>query len=67
MTKVIISLIQCLVLIAMQMVSQIAVCENLNEEQTFKGHVKKLVRVKKDETQKELKIINKSTHYGFNN
>ena len=49
------------------MVSQIAVCENLNEEQTLKGHVKKLVRVKKGETQKEQKIINKLTHYDCNN
>lgn len=68
MTKVIIGLIQCLVLISMQMVSQIAFCEDLNDEQTLKGHVKKLVYVKKSETPKELKTVQKkSTNYSFNN
>jgi hypothetical protein len=59
MTKVIIGLIQCLVLISMQMLSQISVYEGLNDEQMLKGHVEKLVHVKKGETPKELKTVQK--------
>jgi hypothetical protein len=55
MTKVIICLIQYLVLITMQMVSQIAVCDDLNDKQTLKGYAKKTIHVKKREVQMELK------------
>jgi hypothetical protein len=55
MTKVIICLIQYLVLIAMQRVSQIAVCDDLNDKQTLKGHAKKVIHVNKCESKMELK------------
>jgi hypothetical protein len=59
MTKIIMCLIQYLILISMQMVSQIAVCDDLNDEQTLKGHVKKVIHVKNCKASKELKTIKK--------
>jgi hypothetical protein len=43
----------------MQMVSQIAVCDDLNDKQTLKGHVKKVIHVKNCKAPKELKTIKK--------
>jgi hypothetical protein len=57
MTKIIICLIQYLVLIVMQMASQIAVCDDLNDKQTLRGYAKKTIHVKKSEVQMELKQI----------
>jgi hypothetical protein len=61
MTKIIICLIQYLVLISMQM----AVFDDPNDEQYLKGHVKKMIRVKKCEAQKDLKVIEKSKNCSF--
>jgi hypothetical protein len=41
------------------MVSQIAVYDNLNDEETLKGHVKKVIYVKNCKASKELKTIKK--------
>jgi hypothetical protein len=59
MTKVIVCLIQYLVLITMQMVSQITVCENLDSSKNLKVYAKKGVPVEKCDTKKELKTIGK--------
>lgn len=67
MTKVIMCLIQYLVLISMQLVSQIAVCDDSNNEQIFKGQIKKVIHVKNCKASKELKAIKKkSANYSFN-
>ncbi|TRX38748.1 hypothetical protein FNW52_01510 [Flavobacterium sp. ZT3R18] len=65
MTKVIVCLIQYLVLITMQMASETAVCDELNDRQRLKSHVRKMIRVKKNEAQKELKAIEKSKNCSF--
>ena len=52
-------LIQYLILIGMQMVSQIAVCDDLNDKKTPKGYVKKIIYVKNCKAPKELKAITK--------
>lgn len=60
-------LIQYLVLISIQIVSQIAVCDNSNDEQVFKGQVKKIIHVENSKASKELKAIKKkSANYSFN-
>jgi hypothetical protein len=45
----------------MQMVSQIAVCDDLNDEQTLKGQVKKVIHVKNCKASKEFKTVKKSS------
>ncbi len=52
-------LIQYLVLISIQMVSQIAIYDDLNDEQTLKRHVKKVIQVKNYKAPKELNEFKK--------
>jgi hypothetical protein len=59
MTKIIMCLIQYLVLISMQIVSQTAVCDDLNGKQILKGHAKKVILVKDGKASKELKQLKK--------
>ncbi|WP_268848877.1 hypothetical protein [Flavobacterium aestivum] len=59
MTKIIMYLIQYLVLISIQMVSQIAIYDDLNDEQTLKRHVKKVIQVKNYKAPKELNEFKK--------
>jgi hypothetical protein len=61
MTKIIMCLIQYLVLFSMQMVSQITVCDDLNDEKILKGHVKKESHVKNCKAPKELKRVKKNS------
>lgn len=67
MTKVIICLIQYLVLSTMQIVSQIDLCDDLNEKQTLKGYAKKGSHVEKGEVKIESKEIKRTTKYSFKN
>jgi hypothetical protein len=59
MTKGILYLIQYLVLNSAQMVPQIAVYNDLNDEQKLKVHIKKGIHVKNCVASKEVKAIKK--------
>ncbi|PWA08372.1 hypothetical protein [Flavobacterium laiguense] len=60
MTKVIVCLIQFLVLITMQIVSQITVCDEQKDKEILKVYTEKENHVEKCEAKKELKTIKKN-------